>query len=881
MRMNSLLYLLLIATLIEEILSLSSFKQITFTPKEFELVENLQNKLNGLDNTLNNNELSEFSGNAMERLSNSINSLNFAEFSNNAIVNSIQHSINSLNSAEFFNGNSVVTLWNYFDLLCHNPTFLPSFLLVSVYVTLSTLDYSSTSNPYSNDPIAVFDSVKQANYYARRPFYVLNRIISLSSLSFTFGLKLLIDWKTNKLEENESIRAKELLDLIPKLGPTMLKLGQALSIRTDILSEKYALELRKLQDSCPPFDNDIAKEIIRKELNVNDLNEYFSEFSDKPVACASIGQVYKGKIKSSNQMVAIKVQRPSVLNDISLDLYIMSILSPIQVKIQNAVNKRATSSADIDVALSLVKEWSRGFIDEINYMKEAKNQELFINAMISRNISAVTAPKVYLSTKKIILTQWIDGTKLDIDKSADTARLCSIAINAYLTMLLDTATLHADAHTGNLLRSNNDGKLYILDWGMTLDIPKDLQYSLLEFIAHINSEDYESLPQDFVNLGFSPKDKLDKVKSSGLTEGLSFILRQLNKGGGPKKITERVKEEFKAKYGENLSDDELRVKAREEMVNKMQEQLKKEGVNVNGVTATIEEMSRRNRELFKLPSWILYTTRAFSTLEGIGLKLDEDFSILQSCYPYLAARLFSDNSYRSKEALKSMLYAGSGSKNILSVEKYIEMQDNFNKYTSSIVSKDLAEDALINLLLNDDSAIQEILVESSASLADTFLIELYNTISKSEGIKILKNSLQLQKNVINAIVPQPIRNIVALPITISENFITSTDILLSKTENDNNKINTMKLLINSFQKKNTNNLSQSNVFQTINAIDPTLLRQVFQKSPVLLKKFISALSKNTAQRLLDRSNQNSDDNVKTLAQLGSRSLLLLSDTVKS
>ncbi len=851
---------LLLAVLFHKVICLLPFKQIVFTPivftpKEFELLENLQSKLN-------NNGLSQISSYSMQGMSNTLNSLD------------------SLHFEEFLKGNNViVSFWSYFESLCHNATFLPLFFFITFITTLLTLDYSNTSNPYTDDTIAVFDSVKQANYYARRPLYVLNRILSLSSSTFTFGLKLLIDWKTNKLEENESIRAKELLDLIPKLGPTMLKLGQALSIRTDILPEKYALELRKLQDSCPPFDNDIAKEIIRKELNVRDLNDYFSEFSEKPVACASIGQVYKGRIKSSNQMVAIKVQRPDVLNDISLDLYIMSILSPIQVKIQNAVNKRTTSSADIEVALSLVKEWSRGFINEINYIKEAKNQELFINAMISRNLTAVTAPKVFLATNKIILTQWIDGTKLDIDKSADTARLCSIAINAYLTMLLDTATLHADAHTGNLLRSNNDGKLYILDWGMTLDIPKDLQYSLLEFIAHINSEDYESLPQDFVNLGFSPKDKLDKVKSSGLTEGLSFILRQLNKGGGPKKITERVKEEFKAKYGENLSDDELRVKAREEMVNKMQEQLKKEGVNVNGVTATIEEMSRRNRELFKLPSWILYTSRAFSTLEGIGLKLDEDFSILQSCYPYLAARLFSDNSHRSKEALRSMLY--SGNNNILSVDKYFEMQDNFNKYTTSIVSKDLAEDALMNLLLNDDSAIQEILVESSASLTDSLLIELYNSISQSEGIKFFKNSLQIQRNIINYIAPNPIRNILTVPIVVSQNLISGADILFSKTENDNSKINTMKKLVNSFQSSNSSLNSQRNILQTINSIDPYLLRQVLQKSPILAKKFVSALSKNTAQRLLDRSDQNNDENVKTLAKLGSRSLLLLSDTVKS
>merc|ERR1719446_1363756 len=164
------------------------------------------------------------------------------------------------------------------------------------------------------------------------------------------------------------------------------------------------------------------------------------------------------------------------------------------------------------------------------------------------------------------------------------------------------------------------------------------------------------MPEDFVKLGFTPPDKLDKVKNSGLTEGLAFALRQLNKGGGPAQIQARVKEEFKERYGSDLTDEELRDRARSEMIERMEDQLREEGVDVNGVTNVMEEMSRRNRELFKLPSYVLYVSRAFSTLEGIGLSIDEDYAILQECYPYLARRLFTDNSPRAKKALRSMLY---------------------------------------------------------------------------------------------------------------------------------------------------------------------------------------------------------------------------------
>ena len=167
---------------------------------------------------------------------------------------------------------------------------------------------------------------------------------------------------------------------------------------------------------------------------------------------------------------------------------------------------------------------------------------------------------------------------------------------------------------------------------MTLGVPDDLQYALLEFIAHINTENYDSIPQDFINLGFSPENvSLERLQSSGITEGLSFAFRQLSQGGGPKKMQERVKAEFQDRYGSDLSDTELRDAARAEMLERMEAQLASEGVDVKGVTNVMEEMSRRNRELFALPPYVLYVARAFSTLEGIGLSVDENYAIVQEC----------------------------------------------------------------------------------------------------------------------------------------------------------------------------------------------------------------------------------------------------------
>ena len=356
--------------------------------------------------------------------------------------------------------------------------------------------------------------------------------------------------------------------------------------------------------------------------------------------------------------------------------------------------------------------------------------------------------------------------------------------------------LHScDPHPGNLLRTT-DGRLCILDWGMTLAVPRDLQYALLEFIAHINAEDYDNIPQDFINLGFSPADvSLERLQSSGITEGLSFAFRQLSAGGGPKKMQERVKEEFKERYGSNLSDNELRDAARAEMLTRMEAQLANEGVDVKGVTNVMEEMSRRNRELFALPPYVLYVARAFSTLEGIGLSIDEDYAIVRECYQYLARRLFTDKSPRAKSALRGMLgltdsdntasvlhqsssagispglaavRAGVNGSSVsnksmkassaLSPKKLLEMTDNFSSYTAATASVDrdgagrteAAKEFTRLLLDKEGSTLQEILVEEAAKLGDAATRSmLRQLLVDSAFAKAVSSSLRAPKDVLD------------------------------------------------------------------------------------------------------------------------------------
>ena len=592
----------------------------------------------------------------------------------------------------------------------------------------------------------------------------------------------------------------QLLSLVTQLGPTFIKLGQALSIRTDLIPEAYALELRRLQDAVPPFDSEAARNIMRRELGVRELKEVFRSLSEEPIASASIGQVYRGTLLDGRE-VAVKVQRPGILGEIALDLFILRLLTPAQVFLSNLARGTRTEPRDVEVALSLVDEWGRGFVAEVDYRLEARNTMDFIAAMDRRGLNAVTAPEVVqeLSGPRVIVTRWMEGTRLDRDASADVPRLCSVAVNAYLTMLLDTGVLHCDPHPGNLLRTR-DGRLCILDWGMTLEVPRDLQYSLLEFIAHINTEDYDALLQDFINLGFSPPDKLDQLRASGLTEGIAFTFRQLNKGGGPAKMRERVGVELRERYGDpNLTDEEVAAKAREEMLSKMQVTLKEEGIDVSDVTSIMEAMSRRNRELFKLPPYVLYLTRAFSTLEGIGLSINEDYSILQECYPYLAKRLFADTSPRAKESLRAMLFSQTSS---VSPGKLLEMAQGFNSYTSSITSPEEqaglreAEDALIDLLLSaEGNALQDILIEEASRVTDALLREGLDRSLHSAGGQLLSLAVKLPLRAARAVLPpglsaltEPLR----LPYILGKTAVNFS----KKSEEDEVILNSLRSLVN-------------------------------------------------------------------------------------
>jgi len=226
--------------------------------------------------------------------------------------------------------------------------------VIAVRPESKDIDISTLPTYYDVDKIGLF--------YNSKPRLVLARATEILILAKDFLFGLFQDYQSDALKTNQPIRAIQFTELITTLGPTFIKVGQALSIRPDLASPAYLEELVKLQDQVPPFSSKIALQIVEKELSPVKLEDIFENLSDfnKPVAAASLGQVYKAHLKGSGVAVAVKVQRPDMMLAVTLDLYIVRNLFVLGQMIPKIAE-------ECKGLVSVVDNWAGRFQDELGY----------------------------------------------------------------------------------------------------------------------------------------------------------------------------------------------------------------------------------------------------------------------------------------------------------------------------------------------------------------------------------------------------------------------------------------------------------------------------------------------------------------------------------
>ncbi|NEO80556.1 AarF/ABC1/UbiB kinase family protein [Moorena sp. SIO4G3] len=443
-----------------------------------------------------------------------------------------------------------------------------------------------------------------SDYYRQRSRLVWGRRMALVGALITFSIRLAWDFVTGSLTQNQPQRAWEFREKLTELGPTFIKLGQILSCRPDIVPPIYLEELTKLQDQLPPFPNHIAYQLIEEELGDN-YNNIYGSLSEKPVAAASLGQVYKGTLKTG-EIVAVKVQRPGLEECISLDIYILRKIA--------AWAQESISFVHSDL-VALIDELAISLFEEMDYTQEGRNAERF--AQLYGDINNIAVPRIYwqYSGRRVLTMEWITGTKLtELEtikaQGLDPNTLIDVGFQCCLRQLLEEGYFHADPHPGNLL-ATPDGKLAYLDFGMMSSVEPSYRYRLLESVVHIVIGDFEGLAKDYVKLDFLPPE----------TDLTSLIPELTDIFGGVMEAT----------------------------------------VSTFGFNRIIRKLSPLLYKYpFKLPTYYLLIFRSAATLEGIAIKLNPNFQPFNETYPYVAQRLLTDSSPQLRTCLQEIVYQDGG-----------------------------------------------------------------------------------------------------------------------------------------------------------------------------------------------------------------------------
>ncbi len=363
------------------------------------------------------------------------------------------------------------------------------------------------------------------------------------------------------------------------LGPTFIKIGQALGTRADLLPLAYIKELALLQDQVPPFSNEEAFARIESELG-RSITEAYAEFDSEPVASASLGQVYRALLHTGEE-VAVKVQRPHLRETVGFDIAVLG-------RIVRRLSRYPSFNENADWE-GMLREFRETIGEEMDYAREGQNAERFRQNF--REWRPVRVPRIHWThtTARVITMEFIRGTKVtDLDglraRRISPVKVNRLLVRAYLKQLLEDGFFHADPHPGNLLVMDT-GHLAFFDFGMVGRITPQLQSKMIDSFFHVVGRDTEGLAQDLINLNF------------------------LKPGVDPERIRPVVEGLFRHYLNLKLGD-----------------------VNFKELTYDLAEVMYEYP--FRLPSNFTYIIRALMTLEGIGLVTDPGFSFFETARPF-------------------------------------------------------------------------------------------------------------------------------------------------------------------------------------------------------------------------------------------------------
>jgi predicted unusual protein kinase regulating ubiquinone biosynthesis (AarF/ABC1/UbiB family) len=457
--------------------------------------------------------------------------------------------------------------------------------------------------------ILTYDPAANAARLRRHPGLAMRRAWQIL---WTFGWFWVRHWiahqnwlpHSKSALEREIATARYLTSCLVALGPTFIKMGQAMSTRPDVLPRTYIQEFTKLQDKVPAYDTKIAIATIERELEKS-IEHVFPSFDPQPISAASMGQVYRARTREGDR-VAVKVQRPNLPWILSIDLAILRLFAAYAEWRNKLLSRRRAvggtrAAFDLFVKdmpyVAITDQFGKSLFDQTDFLLEGRNAETF-----NRNFADfenVRAPLVYwtYTTRQVITQELIDGVKFNdvaaIEKmGVDFRHVVVLGVRALVKQLLEDGIFHADTHPGNIIVTPAGDVVYI-DWGMTDSLPRDLQLKLVDMFVHLTRAEYEEFCEDLVDLDMFPPD----VDRSLLVPIVADIYDT---------------------------------------------QLGKRGSKRYSMTEVIDRVSDVLYQYpFRLPERFSFLMRTVGTMEGVVLSVWPDFRYLDVALPYAAKLLLT------------------------------------------------------------------------------------------------------------------------------------------------------------------------------------------------------------------------------------------------
>ena len=303
------------------------------------------------------------------------------------------------------------------------------------------------------------------------------------------------------------IKAREMIE---ELGPTYVKLGQIMSMRSDLIPLEYCKEFEKLRASIAPLSFSTIHSIIEEELG-QPIENVFKDIEEKPIGCASIAQVHLGHLLNGDTVV-LKVQRPHIHEIMEADVRIMHKFPRLL--------KMVTGTGDLIDYRSIIDELWRTSQTEMNFLNEANNMNVFANNQ--KDIRYIKAPHVYneYTTNHLLVYSYIDGIPIDAIKRLkyegyDLDEIALKMADNCCKQILDDGFFHADPHPGNILI--DEGKIAWIDFGMMGTVSSFTQHILSLALQALIEDDIYDLEEAFLML-VTPDHEIDETQ----------LLQQLN-----------------------------------------------------------------------------------------------------------------------------------------------------------------------------------------------------------------------------------------------------------------------------------------------------------------------------------------------------------------